>query len=148
MTTKTDAVPSTPSAEWRANGEPDPHGKHYNCERAALTLGKLTDDELANGVFMNADQPTNIERLLARDPDYHSPIVWLTAAKERIRWLSRALERALAAPEVQAGAARVSVDYDRVVSICEAHGIGLPVDCIEMVTEIIRLAASSTGDQS
>jgi hypothetical protein len=32
------------------------------------------------------------------------------------------------------------VDYDRVVSICEAHGIGLPVDCIEMVVEIIRHA--------
>lgn len=33
------------------------------------------------------------------------------------------------------------IDYDRVVSICDAHGIGLPVDCIEMVVEIIRLAA-------
>lgn len=34
------------------------------------------------------------------------------------------------------------VTYDNVVSICDAHGIGLPVDCIEMVVEIIRLAAS------
>ncbi|WP_410925286.1 hypothetical protein, partial [Pseudomonas aeruginosa] len=25
-------------------------------------------------------------------------------------------------------------------SICEAHGIGLPVDCVEMVVEIVRLA--------
>lgn len=33
------------------------------------------------------------------------------------------------------------VDYDRVVSICDAHGIGLPVDCIEMVVEIILHAA-------
>ena len=32
------------------------------------------------------------------------------------------------------------VDYDCVVSICDAHGIGLPVDCVEMVVEIIRHA--------
>jgi hypothetical protein len=49
---------------------------------------------LANGVFLNADQPMNIERILARDPNYHAPIAWLTAAKDRIRWLSRALVRA------------------------------------------------------
>lgn len=29
------AAPSTPSAQWRANGEPDPHGNAYDCERAA-----------------------------------------------------------------------------------------------------------------
>jgi hypothetical protein len=143
MTTKTDAAPSTPSAEWRANGEPDPHGKHYDCERAALTLGNLTDDELANEAFLNYDKRLSLEDMLHPKPGRHMPIVWMTAVKERIRWLSRALERALAAPEVQAGAARVSVDYDRVVSICEAHGIGLPVDCVEMVVEIIRHAASS-----
>jgi hypothetical protein len=84
----------TPAAEWREKGEADPHAGHYDGERAALTLGKLTDDELANGVFMNADQPLNIERTLARDPEYHPPIDWLTAAKERIRWLSRALVKA------------------------------------------------------
>lgn len=33
-----------------------------------------------------------------------------------------------------------AIDYDAVVSICDAHGIGLPVDCIEMVVEIIRHA--------
>ena len=37
--------------------------------------------------------------------------------------------------------AQEPIDYDRVVQICEAHGIGLPVDCVEMVVEIIRLAA-------
>jgi hypothetical protein len=111
MTTNTDAVPSTPAAQWRVDGEKDPHAGHYDGERAALTLGKLTDDELANGVFMNADQPMDIARMLARDPDYHPPIVWLTAAKERIRWLSRALERAIApTPAVQAEAGRVPTD--------------------------------------
>jgi hypothetical protein len=48
MNTDTDAVKTTPSAQWRVNGD-------------------------------------------------HAPIVWLTAAKERIRWLSRALENAIAA---------------------------------------------------
>ncbi|WP_175786483.1 hypothetical protein [Burkholderia anthina] len=36
---------------------------------------------------------------------------------------------------------RAPFDYDDVVSICDAHGIGLPVDCIEMVVEIVRHAA-------
>lgn len=39
------------------------------------------------------------------------------------------------------------VGYDGIVSICDAHGIGLPVDCIEMVVEIIRLA-SYRGDDT
>lgn len=86
---------STPGAEWRVLGQPDPHEDRYDCERAALTLGKFTDDELANGVFMNADQPLDIDRMMPRDPSYHPPIVWLTAAKDRIRWLSRALEGAI-----------------------------------------------------
>ncbi|MCA8075556.1 hypothetical protein [Burkholderia cepacia] len=30
--------------------------------------------------------------------------------------------------------------YDDVVSICDAHGICLPVDCIEMVVEIVKLS--------
>ncbi|MGF6549352.1 Lar family restriction alleviation protein [Paraburkholderia youngii] len=37
--------------------------------------------------------------------------------------------------------AQAPIDYDRVVQICEAHGFGLPVDCVEMVVEIIRHAA-------
>lgn len=41
----------------------------------------------------------------------------------------------------QAEEALAPIDYDRVVQICEAHGICLPVDCVEMVVEIIRHAA-------
>lgn len=37
----------TPAANWRQNGEADPFGKRYECERASLPLGNLTDDELA-----------------------------------------------------------------------------------------------------
>ena len=65
----------TPASKWRKNGEEDPHGHHdhYNGERARLCKGYLTDDEMANAVYL---QPS---------------IGNLTAAKERIRWISRAL---------------------------------------------------------
>jgi len=66
----------TPGARWREKGEPDPHGDHFNGERAELCKGHLTDDELANEVYL------------------YPNIANLTAAKERIRWLSRALEKA------------------------------------------------------
>lgn len=92
-------LPSTPESHWAANGEPDPHGKRYNCERAALVLGGLSDDELANGAFMNYDRPMDIRRVIAGDPDYHPPIAWMTAVKDRIRWLSRKLSEATAEPK-------------------------------------------------
>lgn len=100
---------TTPAAKWRASGEQDPHAGQYDGERAALALGHLTDDELANAVYMGGNEPLNIERLLAKDPTYHSPVALLTAAKERIRWLSRTLEQALAQP-AQVSALRGGVD--------------------------------------
>ncbi|WP_231136753.1 hypothetical protein [Burkholderia multivorans] len=33
---------------------------------------------------------------------------------------------------------RAAFEYDDVVSICDAHGICLPVDCVEMVVEIVK----------
>lgn len=69
----------TTAARWRANGQPDPHGKRYDCERAKLPHGDMTDDELANALFLK---------------NYDIGII--TAAKERIRWLSRQLEHAAA----------------------------------------------------
>lgn len=89
-------IQKTPAAKWRQEGQADPHGEHYNCQRAALTLGELTDDELANGVFLNGNEPLNINALLRKTPGYHSAVVWLTAGKDRIRWLSRALEESMA----------------------------------------------------
>ena len=74
--------PSTVAALWRANGQPDPHGSRCECERASLPKGDMSDDELANRMFI-ADR---------NDLDL---IVWQTAAKERIRWLSRALIAAI-----------------------------------------------------
>lgn len=75
-------VRSTVAARWRSEGKPDPHGNVYNIERGALSLGHLTDDELANAVFV-LDHRTSLES-----------IVYLNAAKERIRWLSRQLSAA------------------------------------------------------
>lgn len=91
----------TPAAKWRAEGSPDPHGKRYDCERANLCMGDLTDDELANGVFLHGNEPLDIDKVISQAPGYHPSIAWLTAAKDRIRWLSRALEQALAEKGVQ-----------------------------------------------
>ena len=98
---------ATPSSHWRAEGATDPHAGHYDGERAALSMGKLTDDELANGAFMNYDMPLNLAGILAGT--HASPIAWMTAVKDRIRWLSRSLEKAAKAEqERDALALRVS----------------------------------------
>lgn len=94
----TQEVPRTPAAAWRVTGESDPHAGHYDGERAALCMGHLTDDDLANGAFMNYDQPLNVAGILAGT--HSSPIAWMTAVKDRIRWLSRALAAATAAPSL------------------------------------------------
>ena len=83
---------STPSSTWYANKQPDPHGSTYHCERDKLTLGNFTDDELANGAFMNYNSTPNLQDVI--DGRAYLPIVWMTAVKERIRWLSRKLEQA------------------------------------------------------
>lgn len=74
--------PPTPAAKWRESGEPDPFAGQYDCERHQLPMGNLTDDELANEVFLY-DHRGGL-----------SSMVYLTAAKERIRWLSRKLYEA------------------------------------------------------
>lgn len=84
--------PITPSSRWSATGESDPFGRQYDCERAKLAMGHLTDDELANGAFMNYDVRPSLQDIIDRKAN--SPIAWMTAVKDRIRWLSRALERA------------------------------------------------------
>lgn len=63
----------TPAARWREEGQPDPHGDIYACARHETAGGQFSDDEVANGVFM---QPS---------------MDWLHIAKDRIRWLSRRL---------------------------------------------------------
>lgn len=87
----------TPAHRWTE----DPHAGRYDGERAQLTMGDLTDDELANGAFMNYDSPLNVQALMDGRPDYHPPIVWMTAVKDRIRWLSRKLGESLGYAEFE-----------------------------------------------
>lgn len=70
----------TPSARWKQDGQPDPHGNRYECERSDLIMGQHTDDELANSLFL-CNHRASLDS-----------IGLLTAAKDRILWLSRALE--------------------------------------------------------
>jgi len=84
----------TPSSTWRASGEEDPHVGKYDGERATLCLGDYTDDQLANAVFLHGNSTPPLHDVIAGKA--RMPIVYLTAAKERIRWLSRKLEGALA----------------------------------------------------
>lgn len=79
----------TPAANWREKGDLDPHGSYYDRERAELPLGDLTDDELVNAVFLYGDTQPSIAEVIAGTAKM--PIVYLTAGKERIRWLSRNL---------------------------------------------------------
>ncbi len=69
---------STPAAEWREKGEPDPHGSSYDYERAKLCGGHLTDDQVAYQTAMLMRTDLNHEAVLQ-------------TAKDRIRWLSRKL---------------------------------------------------------
>jgi cell division protein FtsB len=78
----------TPSAEWREAGQDDPHGDRYSCEREALALGHLSDDQLANAVFAHNHRELDLAAVMSGES---SSITLLTAAKQRIRWLSRRL---------------------------------------------------------
>lgn len=76
----------TPNAQWiEENGE-DPFKGGYDCERHELPMGELSDYALANAMFMNYDQIPSMAEMLARTKKM--PIVWMTAGKERMRWLS------------------------------------------------------------
>ncbi len=80
-------------ASWMVTGEADPFNglyDHPTREDAKLTLLKLNDYELANAVFMYADAGApSMEDLISGKA--MMPIAYTTAAKERIRWLSRQL---------------------------------------------------------
>tara|TARA_R110001606_G_scaffold280998_1_gene429734 strand:+ start:250 stop:552 length:303 start_codon:yes stop_codon:yes gene_type:complete len=90
----TESTNTTPSSRWNQESRSDPHGERYDCQRSELPMGDMTDDELANAVFMYGDKVPSFEDLIAGNAKM--PIAYLTAAKERIRWLSRALEKSKA----------------------------------------------------
>lgn len=105
----------TPAAHWREKGEPDPHGSYYDRERAELPLGNMTDDELANAVFMYGDTKPSIAEIM--DGTAKMPIVYLTAGKERIRWLSRKL---IEAEQQHAAMLAAQADHQRLVRELDA----------------------------
>jgi hypothetical protein len=55
-------------------------------------MGYLTDDELANAAFLHYDIFPPIQDVV--NGTAHMPIAYMTAVKDRIRWLSRKLEEA------------------------------------------------------
>lgn len=137
---------ATPAAQWRVDGETDPHAGRYDVERAALTLGMLTDDELANGAFMNYDRPLDVSRAIARDPEYHAPIVWMTAVKDRIRWLSRALERARASSANETGVEGAHALAHEVWSAAQrAPGEGIE-DAVQRIAAILSRSHTAAAE--
>lgn len=87
--------------------QPDPHGKRYECERTELCMGFLSDDELANEAFLNYDSRPTPDQLLAGT--HFLPIAYMTAVKDRIRWLSRKLKEATVASPIGGAAASEGV---------------------------------------
>lgn len=69
----------TPAAKWRENDEPDPFMGVYDVPRSELLMGNLTDDEIANELFLY-DHRGGL-----------SSMMYLKAGQDRIRWLSRQL---------------------------------------------------------
>lgn len=89
---------ATPSSHWSQDGQSDPHGGRYDCERAGLIMGSFSDDELANGAYLNYDRVPSVGALIAGKA--FSPMMWMTGVKDRIRWLSRQLQRFIDAQAV------------------------------------------------
>lgn len=89
---------STPSERWFANKGPDEFPELINKERGSLVMGSYTDDELANAVFLYGDMSLE-EKHLSVMSGKPTSMAYLTAGKERIRWLSRHLESSLASEQ-------------------------------------------------
>jgi hypothetical protein len=108
----------TPSADWREAGEGDPHPWYAGKRREDLALGDLTDDQMANAVFLYADQRPDISAVIAGTAKM--PIVYTTAAKDRIRWLSRQNEANAA--RVEALTIALSASTDRLSAVWQNTG--------------------------
>jgi hypothetical protein len=98
--TELNSPTSTPSSNWFAAGAEDDFPELVNQDRASLCLGKLTDDEMATLVFMQGDidKQEDMRRMLAAmesGQEYYSKMAAVMGGKERIRWLSRHLEKSL-----------------------------------------------------
>jgi hypothetical protein len=108
----------TPAADWREDGEKDPHPWYAGKRREDLALGDLTDDQMANAVFLYADRQPDISAVIAGTAKM--PIVYTTAAKDRIRWLSRQNEANAA--RVEALTLALNASTDRLTAIWQSTG--------------------------
>lgn len=68
---------STPFAKWRENNEPDPHGDYYSQALDKVAYSNYSHELIAQALT------TGVSEMFF--------ITWLTAGKERLRWLSRKL---------------------------------------------------------
>lgn len=75
---------------WLVEGKEDPHAYYAGLTRSKLSMKDISDDELANMVYMDieVDRARDMENIFAGKP---SSIAILTSVKERLRWLSRQL---------------------------------------------------------
>ncbi|HDR9068191.1 TPA: hypothetical protein QDA90_003499 [Burkholderia vietnamiensis] len=122
----------------------EPHAWVLDAMRAAVrldrTMNRPSEDAAAAPADAHAVEgvrawETNDGRVIS-DEQKQRALAEGGATASSVRSYAHTLGRITNAQAVEA------VDYDRVVSICDAHGIGLPVDCIELVVEIVRHAAS------
>jgi hypothetical protein len=74
----------------------EPHPYLETTSREQLMFADMTDDQLANYAFLFFDVKPSIEGLMSGKE--HSPIAIMTAVKERLRWLSRQLDKYTAPP--------------------------------------------------
>lgn len=81
----------TPASRREITGEEDPFANYLDKERADLVMGHMTDDAIANAIFMNYDIFPPVQDLISGKGVM--PIAYMTAGKERIRWLSRQMIR-------------------------------------------------------
>lgn len=130
-------APPTPSSSWSVTpGEVDPHidpqtglsRYGVSVARTSLTLGRLTDDALANAAYLNYDRRPSPQELIAGTG--YSPLTYMTAVKERIRLLSRNLDAALA--EISAlkrAAAPATAETSAAAATSAATSEGAPNTC-------------------
>lgn len=76
-----------PTNDWTV----EPHPYLETTSREQLMFADMTDDQLANYAFLFFDVRPSVEDLMAGKA--HSPIAIMTAVKERLRWLSRQLDK-------------------------------------------------------
>lgn len=81
----------TPASRRELKGEEDTFANYLDKERADLAMGHMTDDAIANAIFMNYDVFPSVQDMVSGKGVM--PITYMTAGKERIRWLSRQMIR-------------------------------------------------------